>query len=302
MSLYKTEETAVTVGDGRWQLPGILTCPSRLRKRVPGAVLVHGSGPQDEDETIGPNKPFRDVAHGLAARGIAVLRYVKRTKQHGPEFVGEQEYTWYEETEQDACLAAEVLRAQPMVDASRVFVIGHSLGATLAPRIARYAPALRGVVMMAPMARKLLDIMEFQFAYLREVNPGNEASIKQLEDGIAAVRKALAENAQTGKYMGAPVSYWRDVMSYDPVATAAAVTKPMLILQGGRDYQVRIDIDFRAFKLGLQDKCNVSFRSYRHVNHLFISGSGKPSPVEYAVPGHVAPAVLRDIASWIKRT
>ncbi|HEY9793718.1 MAG TPA: alpha/beta fold hydrolase [Candidatus Obscuribacterales bacterium] len=302
MSLHKIEETAVTVGEGRWQLPGIVTYPSRVRNPVAAAVLVHGSGPQDEDETIGPNKPFRDLAHGLAARGIAVLRYVKRTKQHGEQFVAETDYTWYEETEQDACIAVAVLRSQPMVDAGRTFLIGHSLGATLAPRIAGYAPALRGVIMLAPMARKLLDIMDFQFAYLREVNPENVAAIKQLEDAVAMTRKALAAGAETGRYMGAPISYWRDVMSYDPVATAAVVTKPMLIIQGARDYQVRIDIDFRAFKAGLQHKCNVDFRSYRDLNHLFISGSGKPSPAEYAVPGHVAPAVLRDIASWIKRT
>ncbi len=48
----------------------------------PAAVMVQGSGPNDRDETIGPNKPFRDIAEGLSSDGIAVLRYDKRTYAH----------------------------------------------------------------------------------------------------------------------------------------------------------------------------------------------------------------------------
>ena len=74
-------ETEVTVGTGEWALPGTLTIPKGTGP-FPAVVLVHGSGPNDRDETIGPNKPFKDIAWGLASRGIVVLRYDKRTLAH----------------------------------------------------------------------------------------------------------------------------------------------------------------------------------------------------------------------------
>jgi uncharacterized protein len=69
--------------------------------RVPGIVLVHGSGPGDRDETIGPNKPFRDLAWGLAASGIAVLRYEKRTRLYGEKLASNLNLTVQEETIDD---------------------------------------------------------------------------------------------------------------------------------------------------------------------------------------------------------
>ena len=71
----------VIVGKAPWPLPGTLSLPTGTHA-WPVVILVHGSGPEDRDETIGPNRPFRDLAWGLASRGIAVLRYDKRTKVH----------------------------------------------------------------------------------------------------------------------------------------------------------------------------------------------------------------------------
>src|SRR4051794_23786107 len=74
-------EGEVTVGSGEWALPGTLTVPVGAGP-FPAVVLVHGSGPNDRDETVEANKPFRDLALGLASRGIAVLRYEKRTRKY----------------------------------------------------------------------------------------------------------------------------------------------------------------------------------------------------------------------------
>ena len=68
-------ESERTIGSGDWALPGTLTLPAGA-KSAAAVVLVHGSGPNDRVETIGGNKPFKDLAAGLATRGIAVLRYV----------------------------------------------------------------------------------------------------------------------------------------------------------------------------------------------------------------------------------
>lgn len=298
--MFKIEEKKLTIGLGRWKLPGVLTYPSRLNYPCPGAVLVHGSGPHDEDESIGPNKPFADLANGLASRGIAVLRYIKRTKQH-PESVLEKNFTYNQETVEDAAAAVHALVGQDCVDLAKIFVVGHSLGATLAPRIAQFAPEVAGLILLAGMSRKLLDIMEFQYQYLKQVNPENAKAITKLEASVDAVRKAMAEGKTDGTYLGVPMSYWVDTMSYDPVATAVTVRKPMLILQGRRDYQVRTDIDFKAWKQGLKSREDVRFRSFQDLNHLFFKGEGTPGPAEYAIPSHVAPQVMREIGTFIKQ-
>ena len=74
----KFTEQSVIIGEGKWKLHGKLTVPKGDGK-FPAVILVHGSGPVDMDETIGPNKPFLDLSCGLASKGIAVLRYNKRT-------------------------------------------------------------------------------------------------------------------------------------------------------------------------------------------------------------------------------
>ena len=83
---------------------------------LPGVVLVGGSGPVDMDETIGPDKPLRDLAHGLAAQGIAVLRYDKRTHDHAALVVQDKHFDIDGEYTDDALAALKQLRATPGID------------------------------------------------------------------------------------------------------------------------------------------------------------------------------------------
>src|SRR5581483_16663 len=157
-------EEAVTVGAGEWARPGTLSMPAG--DVAAAVVLVHGSGPNDRDETIGPNKPFRDLAWGLAERGIAVLRYDKRTRVYPGKMAGNPTMTVREETTADAALAVALLRHHDRIDPKNVFVLGHSLGGTLAPRIAADDPLLAGVIIMAGSTRPLLDVAREQLEYL----------------------------------------------------------------------------------------------------------------------------------------
>ncbi len=128
-------EREVQVGSGEWVLPATLTLPKGERP-FPAVVLVHGSGPQDRDETIGPNKPFRDLAWGLGSKGVAVLRYVKRTKAYAGKLAKAMDLTVKEEVLDDALAAVDLLRKVQGVDPNKIFVLGHSLGAMAAPRLA----------------------------------------------------------------------------------------------------------------------------------------------------------------------
>ncbi|MGA2156363.1 MAG: alpha/beta fold hydrolase, partial [Bryobacteraceae bacterium] len=263
-------ERAVTVGAGDWKLPGTLTLP-RSQTPVPGVVLIHGSGPEDRDETSFGNKPFRDLAEGLASQGIAVLRYEKRTKEY--EMAQMRNLTVQEETVEDAVAAVTLLRAQPGIDPKRVFLLGHSLGGYLMPMMLDRAPEAAGGIVLGGNARPL-DKLALS---VKALQPGHE-------DGPAI--------------LGAFPHYWLDLRGYDPVAQAAKITRPLLILQGERDYQVTMK-DFEIWKAALAGHANVTLKSYPALNHLFVEGKGKSVPAEYMTPGHVSGEAIGDIARWI---
>ncbi len=150
------EEESVMVGASP-ALPGTLTLPKHAQ-RVPAIVLVHGSGPNDRDETIGVLKPFKDLAWGLGRRGIAVLRYDKRTRV-APAGVRTEK----EEVDDGAHAAVALLLARPEVDPTRIALLGHSQGGALAPRIARADPAIRLILQgerdyQVTVARRFRDL------------------------------------------------------------------------------------------------------------------------------------------------
>ena len=100
---------------------------------------------------------------------------------------------------------------------------------------------------------------------------------------------------------GLPGSYWLDLRGYDPVSTAAALDLPMLVIQGGRDYQVTVADDLSRWQAGLADRTDVTIRVYPADNHLFFPGEGHSTPAEYEPPQHVDAAVVVDIAAWLGR-
>jgi dienelactone hydrolase len=292
-------EREVTVGSGEWALPGTLTMPVGPGP-FPALVLVPGSGPNDRDETVERNKPFRDLAWGLASRGVAVLRYEKRTRQYAARLAGVKDFTVHQETVDDSAAAADLLRHTEGIDPKRVFVLGHSLGGMLIPRIGARDPRLAGLIVLAGAAKPLEDIILQQVAYLDaadgQVTDEEKSRFESLRAEVARV-KAL-KPGDTGTALGAPDSYWLDLRGYDPPEAAKGLKEPLLILQGERDYQVTMD-NFAAWKKALAGRPGVTFKTYPKLNHLFMTGEGKSLPVDYETPGHVAEPVIVDIAGWI---
>jgi uncharacterized protein len=281
-------------------LPGTLTLP-RGNGPFPAVVLVHGSGPHDRDQSIGPNRIFRDMAHGLAALGVAVLRYEKRTHARPDDFADGQ-FTVDLETVDDAIAAVAALRGTSDIDRERVFVAGHSLGALMAPRIGQRAEGAAGLIMLAAPARGLDVLVMEQVSYLADLDgersEAEAAAIAQMQASAQAVHGLLEGGPEDDLLLGLPAPYWRDLLGYDPVATAADLPLPMLILQGGRDYQVTVE-DFTRWQQALGRRADVQLQLYPRLNHLFAAGEGMARPEEYFQPAPFDPQVIGDIAEWI---
>jgi hypothetical protein len=293
---FNEEEVKIQSGD--ITLPGTLTIPKGDGPSV-GVVLVHGSGPHDRDETIGPNRPFKDLAWGLATKGVAALRYDKRTylgNIANPEMI-----TVNEEVIDDALAAAQLLIADERIDS--VFVLGHSLGAVLAPVIAKKAEGLSGIIMMAATARSLDEVVSDQLLYIRSLYPDLPEQQQAEFDSIMAKVTRLRRGDLDPEEMilGASAQYFSDLKAKRPVEQALKMSLPILILQGERDYQATM-VDFELWQGALGEKPNVTMKSYPTLNHLFAEGEGKSTPEEYQMPGHVSEEVIDDIAQWMLRS
>ncbi len=291
------EEREVRVGAAP-ALHGVLTLP-KASGTMPAVVLVHGSGPSDEDESIGALRPFKDLAWGLASRGIAVLRYVKRSRQ-APDGI----LTQKEEVLDAAHDALELLQRTPRIDPRRLFVVGHSQGGELAPRIAQQAPGLAGIIVLAGPTEPVQDLLVDQYVYLLSLDPKNDSVARKLEAArrlkqtVDDVRLRADDDVAIptgGTLKGA---YFLDSRGYAAPAAASALACRILVLQGERDYQVPMR-DFKAWKRALAGKKGASLRSYPLLNHMFMGGVGPSRPEEYERQDHVDEGVLRDIAEWI---
>ncbi|GAB2584396.1 alpha/beta fold hydrolase [Dyella jejuensis] len=283
-------------------LPGTLVIP-RAKGPFPAVLLVAGSGPSDRDESVGPNKPLRDVADGLAAAGIASFRYDKRTYVYGAAMAGKA-MTVDDEVTDDALAALRVLARQPSIDPHRLYVLGHSLGAMMAPRIGQRDLQLAGIIMLAAPVTLGPDDIVRQLRYIAQLQGTPSA---ELDRRLASLTRACntsvlagSAHASAGNCFHAPDSYWLSTRDYDPVATAKQLHQPMLILQGDGDYQVTPQHDFSRWQAAFAHDSRVTLIAYPGLSHLFMPAGHPPSPADYAKPAHMDARVIRDIAQWIK--
>lgn len=300
-TLYK--ETEIHVKSGKHSLVGLLTEPKK-GTNYPIVVLVHGSGPNDMDATYGPNKPLKDIALGLASKGVASIRYVKRTMLYPAEFNGG--FTVKEEVMDDALAAVALARTLPKADKKQIYVLGHSLGGMLAPRFPLLAPDLKGIIMVAAPARKLSDMIIEQNKYLFALSNDTTLAVKQQLDTVLKeyskgyISKLTPPMKADSLLAGLPASYWIDLNVNNQVAAAKKIVKQRVyIAQGDNDYQVTTT-DFNLWKTALGAKKNVTLKLYPQMNHMLSIQPAKSTPQEYQVHASVAEILVTDISNWIK--
>lgn len=304
-------EEKIIVGEGtQYPLKGCLTLPTDVSNPVPAVVFVHGSGSSNMDEKVGKLTPFRDLAHGLAAHGIASVRYDKRTFAHAFKLLRDKSLTVTvkEETIEDAILATELLRGDPRIDPANIFIIGHSMGAMLAPRVDKEGGNYRGLILLAGTPRRLEEVMVEQNNEVLAEMKGLarrlvEKQIKKLNGTFDGLYEMSDEDAKKKKLGGGVTLYYFKEMGEPPVESYLKnLKKPILVMQGEKDFQVKADTDFRLYKELLADHPNASFILYENLNHAFVPsvyGSISKAKQEYGVEQHIGENVIADIARWI---
>jgi len=303
----------IIIGEGtEWELHGKLTLPRDAEGTVPAVVLVHGSGAHDMDETIFDNKPFRDIAEHLSSNGIAVIRYNKRTLTHGFKMsqMEIQDMTVMEEVIEDAILATELVKADPRIDENRVFILGHSLGAMLAPRIHETGGDYAGLILFAGSPRFLLDISRDQVNALASTIEDEDERAEMLEEHRQMMDEfnltlTLSDEEMHNTHfelLGDFAFYWKDLYLNPIPASLERTNVPMLIMHPDDDVQVLTDVDFALYKDLLSGRPDVTFKLYPGLNHLFMPSTGRDiSEIfdEYRIKANVDQYVLRDIVEWV---
>ncbi|GAA3431017.1 alpha/beta hydrolase [Kutzneria kofuensis] len=241
--------------------PGTLTLPRKGNKV--GVVLLSGGGPFDRDGTAGAMKPLKDLAWGLAGQGIASVRFDKPVDAP----------TLTEEYVPHAVAGVEILSRH----ADRVYVVGHSAGGKVAPKVALVAPAVAGLVLLAADTQPMTDAA---------VRVG-----KRLGQDLSEIAQRTADvtpdTPASELLFGFPATYWLELKEYDQVAAAIEADRPMLVLQGGRDYQVTVEDDLPAWRRVPR----AEIRIHPDADHMFFPSNGS----------HVMAEVVDDIAQFTLR-
>lgn len=304
-------EEDVTIGEETdFPLHGKVTLPKDVDENIPVVILVHGSGPADMDGTAYAYKPFRDIAWGLAERGVASIRYDKRTFVYGDESFsgGAEEMNVEEETIEDALQAVEQAVSDQRLADDHIYIIGQSLGGMLAPRIAVNDSRITGIISLAGSPRSLAEISLDQQQMLLDEQPipssmkeEQEKEIEELRDEVEEVL-ALSEEDVQSSLLGFPAYYLWEMEQYPVEEMIESLDIPMYILQGDEDFQVYKEKDFAQWKKLLADREEVTFSSYPQLNHFFIEHHEEAGNFQeaYEYPGIVSEEVIDDLATWIK--
>lgn len=292
---YTAENVTVRSPEGH-TLAGTLTLPrgAAAGRPVPAIVTITGSGPQDRDEAIGlvGYRPFRQLADSLARRGIAVLRMDDRgTGASTGTFKGATSLQFAE----DVRAGLAYLRERPEVDGRRLGVVGHSEGAVIAPIVASREPSLKGIVLLAGVARPVRTALQYQMTNL--ANHDTALTTTRRDSAIAAIPARIDAMMAADPWM-------RFILPYDPIPTMKTVHVPVLILTGANDQQATPDQvaeQAAAFRAGGNQ--DVTAAVIPGLNHLFVPDpDGFPGGyAKLKAPVTMDPQAVGTVVDWLAK-
>lgn len=295
-------ETDVSFGNGIWKLPGKLTIP-KGKGPFPVVILIHDLGWGDKDGSTGNLKPFRDLAQGLASNNIAVLRYDKRTLVHSTKMMLVGNVTLNEEIEQDVYAAAEFLKTDERLDQNRIITLGYGLGGFALPEIMKIGQdTFKAGIIMSGISRPQYEILPDYLDYLLQKGMASSEQVDYVKEQVAILSSPEfnPKNPPDSYTMG-NADYYSYMKNLNVLKTAEELKKPLLVMQGQRDFLVKADKDFKNWQKALQDNKMAEFKLYPKLNHLFTEGEGNSTPEEYFIKNNIPEYVIKDMVDFINR-
>ncbi len=308
----KYKEQEITIGNTPWSVEATVLIPEVEGKKVPAFVLVQGSGDLDRDATFQAVTPMKDIAEALALNGIASIRFDKRTLVNHelctPEYY--ESFTINEDLIDDAHFATEAIKGFEEIDSSKIFLLGHDLGANISPQIAKTSTTpYSGIIAISGTPINMLDIIKTQNLSLLNKLQGEELQ-KAINEKLPEIEKAekisdfSEEEAKKMQVFGRPMYYFYDMQKLNMGKIASELSIPMLILQGGRDFQINNEIGYNSWKKALSTKENVKYKKYPMLNHMMMEYKGdlafERTIEEYTIPATVDNEVINDILLWVQ--
>ena len=283
---------------------GILSLPKN-KEKPPLVIIVGGSGPTAMDANSGPNKPYKDLAWALASQGVAVYRYNKRTfNKDNISMKRASKLGLKEEYVDDLNALVNYFSKSDKIDARRIYILGHSQGGFMLPYFAKEnGKKVKGYISLAGNFSTIADMLPYQFRFLKSLNPDSTAA--KAYDAFIAKADYMQRNKESSKVekdsmvTGMTLYYLKDMEMHQPQKLINYLAdKPVLFIQGGRDYQVP-PTELEKWKASFKDKCCAEFKTFDKLNHVMMEGEGPPNPAEYNTPANIPEYVPAFISDWV---
>jgi dienelactone hydrolase len=293
-------EIKKTLPDPKYPVEGMLTIPNR-GKPFPVVIIAAGSGPTDKDLTMGPNRVYKDLAWGLANHGVATFRFDKRTKTYGGQLAKQKNLTVKEEYLEDLKLALQVVKKNPEIDSTRIYILGHSEGGYLIPYFEKNLKGVAGYIGFAGNYSELPILLVDQLYYLQSLAPvGKKQDYDEIiKQGIYCRDRLTKDSPADSLPLGMEAAYLLYLNQNAPRKLASGLNpKKLLFIQGERDYQVPKS-ELILWQNALKNNPNASFELYPKLNHLGLEGDKASEPSEYEVPGNLPEYLIKRIARFV---
>jgi dienelactone hydrolase len=296
-------ERKITITNGIYEMPGILSMPNDVAK-APLVIILVEAGPTDKDGAYEENKPYKDIAWGLSSKGFAVYRYEKRSNNFGIYMAKDkgayEKFTPREDLLDDLYRAIDSLKTLPDIDPTKIYLLGHGQGGMLAPLVAKERDDIAGIIMMGANAKKTQEMMIDQYAYLSTVTPNKKAEYdQQTINAKRSLDKKLNPLTEHSKMpYEVQATYWIWLNNYKHVEIAKKLSKPILLLHGDRDYQTNME-NYEMWQKALSKNKNATLIHYPKLNHLFYSGEVQSTYSEYYLKSNIPDYVVNDIINWL---
>lgn len=275
----------------------------------PAVILIHGSGPLDMNASVYGFNLFEKMAEALCEKGIASIRYDKYTFAHASLLNEEamKTFTVSREYFDDVAACAKILAADPRI--SHIYLLGHSQGGMLVPRMLLEIKneKISGGVLLASSPLPLWEIQYAQNLTAIENTFGQErfealAMLEEEREKAASLPFLTESELEDLTVFGLPAVYQRDEMSVDAAGAVREAGLPLLIVQGGNDWQVTPENGIEQWKRRLTGVDGITYLEYRQMNHLLAEQNGKPAgdETDYQNLRGISKEMIADLAEWIE--